>query len=105
MQSTRKISGGIFNIASNSNEILEERRLRRTGRMMYVLIVVRGEEEGKKEQEEPRRIHVSDDIYVCPHGRTAVEQRVLQRGRRRRIRPVSSDSGLLRLLAYTQVDG
>lgn len=73
---------------------------------MYVLLVRCGEEEEVEEEEHrPRRIHVFDDIYVCPHGRTAVEQRVLQRGRHRRIRPVSSGSGLLRLLAYTQVDG
>jgi len=55
-----------------------------------------------------RRIHVFDDIYVCPyHGRMAVEQRVLQRGDsiyvRSGTRAYHRARG--RLLAYTQVDG
>lgn len=43
MQSTRKISRDIFDIASNSKEILKGKgELRQTGRMMmYVLIVLR----------------------------------------------------------------
>lgn len=49
--------------------------------MIYVLIVSREWMKGKEGEKSTRRIHVFDDIYVCPYcGQTAVEQRVLQRG-------------------------
>lgn len=69
---------------------------------MYVPIVPRE----RRREGGPSCIHVFDDIYVCPYyGRTAVEQRVLQRGD-----SVYVGSGTYhrirgRLLAYTQVDG